>query len=96
MKLGLGYEVDFKQKLDVLRRHCDDAGRDYAQIEKTVAIRPEFGDGPVPRPGALLARLHELAALGFEHVMLAPRGPWTAARIDAVASVLPEARALAG
>jgi F420-dependent oxidoreductase-like protein len=93
---GTPYEVDFKRKLEVLRRHCDDAGRDYAQIEKTVAIRPEFGDGATPRAGALLARLHELAALGFGHVMLAPHGPWTAARIDAVASVLPEARTLAG
>jgi hypothetical protein len=25
-----------------------------------------------------------------------PRGPWTRARIDAVASILPDARALAG
>jgi hypothetical protein len=40
--------------------------------------------------------LRELAALGFEHVMLAPRGPWTAARIDAVASLLPEVRPHAG
>jgi hypothetical protein len=29
-------------------------------------------------------------------VMLAPRGPWTEARMEAVASVLPEVRALAG
>ncbi len=33
---GTPYEVDFKHKLDVLRRQCDDAGRDYARIEKTV------------------------------------------------------------
>jgi hypothetical protein len=45
---------------------------------------------------AVLARLRELSAMGFDHVMLAPRGPWTHARIDAVASILAEARALAG
>ena len=26
-------------KLDVLRQHCDDAGRDYDQIEKTTIFR---------------------------------------------------------
>ncbi|MGH3248901.1 MAG: LLM class F420-dependent oxidoreductase, partial [Trebonia sp.] len=77
---GTPYEVDLKHKLDVLRRHCDDAGRDYARIEKTTAAYPEFGDDAAPDAGALLARLRELSALGFDHVMLAPRGPWTRAR----------------
>jgi F420-dependent oxidoreductase-like protein len=93
---GTPYEVDFKHKLEVLRRHCDEAGRDYAQIEKTVAIRPDFGDDPAAAAGPLLARMDELSSLGFDHVMLAPRGPWTPARIDAVASILPDAHALAG
>jgi F420-dependent oxidoreductase-like protein len=93
---GTPYEVDLKQKLDVLRRHCDEAGRDYAQIEKTTAARPDFGDDAAPDTGALLTRLRELSALGFDHVMLAPSGPWTEARIDAVASILAEARALTG
>ncbi len=79
----------------MLRRHCDDAGRDYAQIEKTVATAPDLDAGPAGL-AALLARLRELSALGFGHVMLAPRGPWTEARIDAVAAILPEVRALAG
>ena len=44
---------------------------------------------------ALLTRLRELSGLGIGHAMLAPRGgPWTEAAIDAVAAVLPEARAL--
>ncbi len=30
---GIGPEA--AHKLDVLRRHCDDVGRDYAEIEKT-------------------------------------------------------------
>jgi alkanesulfonate monooxygenase SsuD/methylene tetrahydromethanopterin reductase-like flavin-dependent oxidoreductase (luciferase family) len=93
---GTPYEVDLKHKLDVLRRHCDEAGRDYAQIEKTTAAHPDFGDDAAPDTGALLNRLRELSALGFDHVMLAPSGPWTEARIDAVASILAEARALTG
>jgi alkanesulfonate monooxygenase SsuD/methylene tetrahydromethanopterin reductase-like flavin-dependent oxidoreductase (luciferase family) len=93
---GSRYEVDFKHKLDVLRRHCDDAGRDYARIEKTVGTGSVFSDDTTASTDALLARLSELSALGFEHAMVAPRGPWTDAMIDAVASILPEVRALAG
>jgi hypothetical protein len=93
---GTPYEVDLKHKLDVLRRHCDDAGRDYARIEKTVGTGSVLGDGTAAGIAALLARLRELSALGFGHAMVAPRGPWTEAMIDAVASILPEVRALEG
>jgi hypothetical protein len=30
-----GEPVEIKHKLDVLRRHCDEVGRDYDTIEKT-------------------------------------------------------------
>ena len=71
------------------------------RIEKTIGTRADLGDGTAAaRPdsvrAALLTRLRELSALGFDHVMLAPTVPWTAARIDTVASILPEVRALAG
>jgi len=91
---GSPYEVDLKHKLDVLRRHCDDAGRDYARIEKSVGTGAVVGDGTAAGTAALLTRLGELSALGFEHAMVAPRGPWTEPMIDAVASILPEVRAL--
>ena len=91
---GGPYEVDFRHKLGVLRRHCDDAGRDYARIEKTVGTGHGLGDATAADLAALLARLRELSALGFDHAMLAPTGPWTKPKIDAVASILPEVRAL--
>ncbi len=57
---------DLAHKLDVLRRHCDDVGRDYDDIQKTVI-------GPLD-PGAngelvedLLARMRQLSALGITH-----------------------------
>jgi hypothetical protein len=91
---GSPYEVDFKRKLDVLRRHCDDAGRDYGQIEKTVGTGIDLAGG-TPDSAALLSRLRELSALGFDHAMVAPRGaPWTEAAVDVVAAILPEVRAL--
>jgi hypothetical protein len=35
--LGTGFADDLKHKLDVLRSHCEDAGRDYGVIEKTMS-----------------------------------------------------------
>ncbi len=91
---GTRYEADLKHKLDVLRRHCDDAGRDYAQIEKTVNAGVDLSGGKAAGLNALRARLRELAALGFGHVMVSPSGPWTEDSIAALASLLPEAREL--
>jgi F420-dependent oxidoreductase-like protein len=57
---------DLAHKLDVLRAHCDDVGRDYDEIEKTVM-------GPLdPGPDgagidAMLESLRELAKLGVTH-----------------------------
>jgi alkanesulfonate monooxygenase len=57
---------DLEHKLDVLRRHCDTVGRDYAEIEKTVI-------GPLD-PGAggqnvetLIESMGRLAGLGISH-----------------------------
>jgi F420-dependent oxidoreductase-like protein len=54
-------------KLDVLRQHCADIGRDYDEIEKTVMMPLDAGrDGE--KVDQLLGRLSELAALGIDHV----------------------------
>jgi F420-dependent oxidoreductase-like protein len=45
-------------KLDVLRRHCDDVGRDFAEIEITTIGTPADGD--------LLRSAEQLAALGVD------------------------------
>jgi F420-dependent oxidoreductase-like protein len=53
-------------KLEVLRRHCDDVGRDYDEIEKTV-IGP-LDPGPAGENiDGLLEGVQSLAALGFTH-----------------------------
>jgi F420-dependent oxidoreductase-like protein len=58
---------DLARKLDVLRGHCADLGRDYDEIEKTVMT--PFAPG---KDGAgveeLLTRLQALAGLGVTHV----------------------------
>ena len=58
---------DVAHKLEVLRRHCEDVGRDYDAIEKTVITTFDVGeDGE--STGELIARLREFAALGFDEV----------------------------
>lgn len=58
---------DLAHKLDVLRRHCDDAGRDYDEIQKTVMapIDPGAGGEQVDQ---LLESLRGFARLGVSHV----------------------------
>lgn len=86
---GSPYGDDLPRKLDVLRRHCDAVGRDYDEIEKTFGTRIDLTGDKAGAIDALLARLDELAALGFGHVVLAPHGPLAEDQIDALAPVLP-------
>ncbi len=56
-----------KHKLDVLRQHCADLGRDYDQISKTALYRLDLGENGEKVP-ALLEDLHRLHELGFDGV----------------------------
>jgi alkanesulfonate monooxygenase len=58
---------ELPRKLDVLRQHCEDVGRDYDDIEKTVmyAVDPGPDGENVDR---VLSHLRDLAALGVDHV----------------------------
>jgi alkanesulfonate monooxygenase len=58
---------DIEHKLDVLRRHCADLGRDYDEIEKTVMMPLDVGSNG-ENVDDLLARLEGLAKLGIQHV----------------------------
>jgi F420-dependent oxidoreductase-like protein len=56
---------ELEHKLEVLRRHCDDVGRDYDEIEKTVMFSLDPGaDGE--KVDALLEELQRLAELGVQ------------------------------
>jgi F420-dependent oxidoreductase-like protein len=58
---------DLPHKLDVLRGHCAEAGRDYDDIEKTVMAPLDIGpDGE--KADDVLARLKDFADLGVQHV----------------------------
>lgn len=62
-----------KHKLAVLARHCDDLGRNYAEIEKTVSTR--LFPGETAR--ALADRCARFADLGIGHVVVLSPEPWT-------------------
>jgi F420-dependent oxidoreductase-like protein len=79
---------EIAHKLDVLRRHCDDVGRDYDTIQRTAMA----GLDPVSEREAFLARMEEFAAQGIELVTLQPVGPdpvaWTNEVLDTIAPVV--------
>jgi len=58
---------DLPRKLDVLRRLCDEVGRDYQDIEKTAPYLFDVGEDGEKVP-ELLDKLHWLAGLGIETV----------------------------
>jgi hypothetical protein len=68
-----------EHKLSVLRRHCDDVGRDYDEITKTVAaFLPEGG------PAKVAEHFEQLADLGIDLVVVELPGT-DASAVDPVA-----------
>jgi F420-dependent oxidoreductase-like protein len=56
---------ELAHKLDVLRQHCDDLGRDYGEIEKTALGQVNLGEGGM-EPNDLIEFCRGLAASGIE------------------------------
>ncbi|MFI9781822.1 LLM class F420-dependent oxidoreductase [Streptomyces sp. NPDC051956] len=79
---NLFHAPDLPHRLNVLRRHCDHAGRDYDQIEKTVLLPLDPGIRGENIP-SLLAELRRLDRIGIDHVIGPVRGPdqYTALRL---------------
>lgn len=78
---------DVTRKLDILRRHCDDHGRDYETIRVTVTAA-----SPRPQPDAIddfVRRMVDYARLGVHTVMVTPTNGSPAAWIDAMAPAVP-------
>ena len=56
---------ELRHKLDVLKAHCEQVGRDYEEISKTAAFIIYTG-----QPAAeIVDQARPLAAMGFDHVM---------------------------
>jgi F420-dependent oxidoreductase-like protein len=87
---GTPYQGGLARKLDILRRHCRDVGRDPAEIEKTTTTLFDLGDDRDAGLKALVEHLREIAAVGIDHAIVGPPGPWDEVTLEAVASILPE------
>src|SRR5262249_40387507 len=79
---------DLAHKLDVLKRHCDDVGRDYDSILKT-AYYPFNTSAGAPK---ILDDLRRLADMGFGAVIGACRDVWAIKPLEVIGrDVIPEA-----
>ena len=72
-----------RDKLAVLREHCERLGRPYEEIEKTVLTSV---DPDVESSAATVERFGELGEAGAEHVIFSIRGVADTSRIERVSS----------
>ncbi|HVU62253.1 MAG TPA: LLM class F420-dependent oxidoreductase [Mycobacteriales bacterium] len=91
---NLFYGADLSHKLDVLRQHCEDVGRDYDAIEKTV-MGPLDPGANGEKVDAILESLQTLSALGVTHLHGTIPGVSTIKPLEILAErVIPEAAKL--
>ncbi|MET0984712.1 MAG: LLM class F420-dependent oxidoreductase [Steroidobacteraceae bacterium] len=57
-----------KSKLDILKRHCDDVGRDYAEIEKTTLNTVQLAPGHMSTKD-VVGLCRQLADMGVDHAL---------------------------
>lgn len=87
-----------RHKYEVLREHCEDVGRDYAEIERTnlatISISPDGRKGSLT-PAGLVERLGNWAQAGSHHTIFSVRGVSDISKLDLIGSdVIPQIRAL--
>jgi F420-dependent oxidoreductase-like protein len=74
-----------RRKLEVLARHCDDVGRPFQAIEKTLSTRLEPGEPA----DSFVERCAAAADLGIEHMVVITPGPWTDESLATLAAAVP-------
>jgi F420-dependent oxidoreductase-like protein len=85
---------ELAHKLDVLRQHCADVGRDYDEIEKTVVYRFDLGEKG-EKADEVVAAARRLASLGFTVMHGGLRRPWETGQFDIFRSeIIPAVEAL--
>ena len=84
---------DVARKLEVLRRHCDELGRDYDTIRKTL-----LANNPRPEPDTLddfVTHMADYAELGIDTAIITPTTGAPASWIDAMSPAVPKLAELA-
>ena len=79
---------DVARKLEVLRRHCDELGRDYDTIRKTI-----LANNPRPEPDTLddfVTHMADYAELGIDTAIITPTTGAPASWIEAMSPAVPK------
>lgn len=80
-----------RHKLEVLARHCEELGRPFQQIEKTLSTRLEPGESA----DSFAARCAAAAELGIEHVCVITPDAWDADALATLGEVIPKVAGIA-
>ncbi|HEY3479291.1 MAG TPA: LLM class F420-dependent oxidoreductase [Streptomyces sp.] len=72
-----------RHKLAVLARHCEEAGRPYGDIEKTISTRLAPGESA----DSFARRCEEFAGWGIDHAVVITAGPWPVSGIETLGRV---------
>ena len=85
---------DLPHKLDVLKQHCEDIGRDYDEIEKTAVFRFDLGEKG-ERVGETIEELRALHGMGLEVAHGGVRRVWDTTQFEIFQKeIIPAAEAL--
>jgi F420-dependent oxidoreductase-like protein len=74
-----------RHKLEVLARHCEEVGRPFEQVEKTLSTRLQPGEPA----DDFVARCAAAAELGIEHVVLVTPAAWSAEGLATLGAAIP-------
>jgi F420-dependent oxidoreductase-like protein len=88
--------AQLRHKYEVLQRHCETVGRDYAEIEKTlltqVSISPDGAHRSLT-PDALVERLGRAAEAGAQHAIFSLRDVTDLSKLELIGrAVMPQLR----
>ena len=64
---GMGLET-LQHKFDILKQHCENVGRDYAEIEKTTLGTSYLADGQM-KASDVIEHCRALAGIGVQHAI---------------------------
>jgi F420-dependent oxidoreductase-like protein len=71
---GASDDEVLQERLEILRGHCNDVGRDYEEIEKTVLQTADFEEGNAED---VITGGKTLQAIGFEHIIFNVKGEYS-------------------
>jgi len=73
-----------REDLAALARHCQDVGRPYGDIQKTLSTRLESGESA----DAFIDRCMAAASLGIEHMVVITPRPWNTETVATLAGAI--------